>query len=170
MNKRVSYGVFVIVIFGALGILTVLKMPEKNTGEGNIFCTADAMMCSDGSYVGRTGPKCEFSECSEARSGGSVTGQVTLSPACPVERNPPDPKCAPKAFVTTVTAFLNRTGDVVGEFETNSNGEYFLDLPIGNYVIRAKGGQVLPRCENKEVTITENADLVVDISCDTGIR
>ena len=25
-----------------------------------IACTMDAMMCSDGSYVGRTGPKCEF--------------------------------------------------------------------------------------------------------------
>jgi hypothetical protein len=28
-------------------------------GEG-VVCTADAMMCADGSYVGRTGPNCEF--------------------------------------------------------------------------------------------------------------
>ena len=25
-----------------------------------VMCTADAMQCPDGSYVGRTGPKCEF--------------------------------------------------------------------------------------------------------------
>lgn len=25
-----------------------------------IACTADAMQCPDGSYVGRTGPNCEF--------------------------------------------------------------------------------------------------------------
>ncbi len=25
-----------------------------------VMCTADAMQCSDGSYVGRTGPNCEF--------------------------------------------------------------------------------------------------------------
>lgn len=33
-----------------------------------VFCTADAMQCQDGSYVGRTGPKCEF-----VCPGGSVS-------------------------------------------------------------------------------------------------
>ena len=28
-----------------------------------VFCTQDAMQCPDGSYVGRTGPNCEFAEC-----------------------------------------------------------------------------------------------------------
>jgi len=28
-----------------------------------VFCTQDALMCPDGSYVGRTGPNCEFSAC-----------------------------------------------------------------------------------------------------------
>ena len=28
-----------------------------------IFCTQEAKLCSDGSYVGRTGPKCEFAAC-----------------------------------------------------------------------------------------------------------
>jgi peptidoglycan hydrolase-like protein with peptidoglycan-binding domain len=33
-----------------------------NTGTGNppVACTMDAMMCPDGSYVGRTGPSCTF--------------------------------------------------------------------------------------------------------------
>jgi len=35
-------------------------LPEND--EELIFCTADAMQCPDGSYVGRTGPNCEF-EC-----------------------------------------------------------------------------------------------------------
>ncbi len=29
-------------------------------GPGTDVCTADAMQCGDGSYVGRSGPKCEF--------------------------------------------------------------------------------------------------------------
>jgi len=33
------------------------------------FCTADAKICPDGSAVGRTGPKCEFSECPEPPPG-----------------------------------------------------------------------------------------------------
>ena len=28
-----------------------------------VACTDDAMKCPDGSYVGRTGPKCEFAPC-----------------------------------------------------------------------------------------------------------
>jgi len=28
-----------------------------------VFCTADAKLCPDGSYVGRVGPNCEFAQC-----------------------------------------------------------------------------------------------------------
>ncbi len=28
-----------------------------------VFCTADAKECPDGSYVGRVGPSCEFAPC-----------------------------------------------------------------------------------------------------------
>ncbi|MFH0712611.1 MAG: GerMN domain-containing protein [Candidatus Jorgensenbacteria bacterium] len=31
-----------------------------------IFCTMDAKLCPDGSYVGRVGPNCEFAPCPEA--------------------------------------------------------------------------------------------------------
>jgi len=31
--------------------------------SNGIFCTQDAKQCPDGSYVGRTGPKCEFALC-----------------------------------------------------------------------------------------------------------
>jgi len=37
-----------------------------NSGAGDedlVECTADAMVCPDGSAVGRTGPDCEFSAC-----------------------------------------------------------------------------------------------------------
>lgn len=33
---------------------------EVATTSEPVICTADAQMCSDGSWVGRTGPKCEF--------------------------------------------------------------------------------------------------------------
>ena len=37
----------------------------KNSNNNNnpIVCTQDAKQCPDGSYVGRTGPKCEFAPC-----------------------------------------------------------------------------------------------------------
>ena len=34
-----------------------------NVETGPIACPMDARMCPDGSYVGRTGPNCEFAPC-----------------------------------------------------------------------------------------------------------
>lgn len=36
------------------------EIKNTNTNNQTIFCTMDAKQCPDGSYVGRTGPKCEF--------------------------------------------------------------------------------------------------------------
>ncbi len=33
------------------------------TNGGQVACTQEAKLCSDGSYVDRTGPKCEFAAC-----------------------------------------------------------------------------------------------------------
>lgn len=35
-------------------------MPEPTPEPVEVMCTADAMQCPDGSYVGRTGPNCAF--------------------------------------------------------------------------------------------------------------
>jgi len=35
-----------------------------NQEEEPVFCTMDAMMCPDGSYVGRIAPNCDFAPCS----------------------------------------------------------------------------------------------------------
>ncbi len=35
----------------------------NSVGSGQVACTQEAKLCPDGSYVGRTGPKCEFSAC-----------------------------------------------------------------------------------------------------------
>ncbi len=55
-------------IFAAIAIVAgVVSLFTNNTkpaaeviNEEIVACTADAMMCPDGSYVGRTGPDCEF--------------------------------------------------------------------------------------------------------------
>ncbi|HXV27118.1 MAG TPA: hypothetical protein VD862_03815 [Candidatus Paceibacterota bacterium] len=38
------------------------RFVEDIRGDG-IACPADAKLCPDGSYVGRTGPNCEFAPC-----------------------------------------------------------------------------------------------------------
>ncbi|HSR89629.1 MAG TPA: hypothetical protein VLK22_04555 [Candidatus Udaeobacter sp.] len=41
-----------------------------------VYCTQDAKLCPDGSYVGRTGPNCEFTPCSLEKNcqNGNCTG------------------------------------------------------------------------------------------------
>lgn len=52
-------------------------------GKGtDVYCTADAKLCSDGSYVGRVPPDCEFAACpagsSDNQSGASVTLETKI--------------------------------------------------------------------------------------------
>lgn len=58
---------FLITIIGLIVIFGVgiyyLTRGEANMDENQVFCTLDAMMCPDGSYVGRVPPTCEFAAC-----------------------------------------------------------------------------------------------------------
>ena len=47
-------------IFLAKQVSAPVEVPPKGDKDNQVMCTADAMQCKDGSYVGRTGPKCEF--------------------------------------------------------------------------------------------------------------
>lgn len=66
-NKTtMALGLIILVII----LLSVLVYQNRwfsqksvSTPEDAFSCTADAKLCTDGSYVGRSGPKCEFAEC-----------------------------------------------------------------------------------------------------------
>lgn len=36
---------------------------EPDGGPGGVVCTMEAKQCPDGSFVGRSGPNCEFAAC-----------------------------------------------------------------------------------------------------------
>lgn len=55
---------------GLILFLTVLKDKQIN---GEVSCTQEAMICPDGSAVGRTGPNCEFAKCPETSDKLPVT-------------------------------------------------------------------------------------------------
>jgi hypothetical protein len=46
---------------GAAVIYTMAKQPVSIAEP--VVCTLEAKLCPDGSYVGRTGPDCEFAAC-----------------------------------------------------------------------------------------------------------
>jgi hypothetical protein len=47
---------------------TELACAPGGGGGGGPACTDDAKQCPDGSYVGRTGPACEFAPCGEPKA------------------------------------------------------------------------------------------------------
>ncbi len=55
----------VVLIVGVFLYLKSMDGQDRPLDENNdgIACTMEAKMCPDGSYVGRTGPNCEFSPC-----------------------------------------------------------------------------------------------------------
>lgn len=56
-------------IIVSLGVLAVgafifaMVWPKAAPESEQVFCTQEAKLCPDGSYVGRTGPSCEFEKC-----------------------------------------------------------------------------------------------------------
>lgn len=56
LNKFI---IFIIIVL----IIVVVGLYRSATGrqvDGPVACTADAIECPDGTWVGRTGPNCEF--------------------------------------------------------------------------------------------------------------
>lgn len=139
-------------------------------------CTKDAKICPDGSSVGRSGPACSFAPCPPsdpvAESWGTIVGKVELGPVCPVERNPPDPKCAPQPHAATFILLTADQTKTVKTFSSNAEGKFTVDVPAGKYVIQPTSNpSPFPHCSASEILIVPVNDSVeVTLYCDTGIR
>lgn len=67
MKKGLIILIIVAVVF-AIGIFMYMNNPapteyQNGSEEEPVFCTQEAMLCPDGSYVGRVPPTCEFAQC-----------------------------------------------------------------------------------------------------------
>lgn len=58
MINKIIFGLIVVAFVAALGarFIGTTTVPEDSV----VACTMDAMQCPDGTFVGRTGPNCEF--------------------------------------------------------------------------------------------------------------
>lgn len=80
-NPFVIFGI-IIVVFISGGLLYIYN-PEpveyKNPKSEIVTCTMEAKLCPDGSYVGRSGPNCEFHCPAEALCEGGTACPVATS-------------------------------------------------------------------------------------------
>ena len=172
--------VLLLVVFGAILFISPSKSQEQ------VFCTMEAKLCPDGSYVGRTGPNCEFRACpvytSSGGGGGAggggilpynsgVRGIVTLGPTCPVERMPPDPACADRPFETLVSVY--RASDlmrVIVSARSSADGTFKMSLSPDEYILKASESTTMPSCSPTSVTVGPDTYTSVTVACDSGIR
>ena len=170
MNNRLIIGGGVLVAVVAVLLFVNMTVSENLARQ---ICTMDAKLCSDGSYVSRTGPNCEFAECPTVgilpyESG--VKGTVSLGPTCPVMRYPPDPGCSDKPYATAIQVYRVGSSSVFATVKSNASGTFEISLPPGTYTVAASGGTVLLRCSSVEAVVGQSAYITANISCDTGIR
>jgi hypothetical protein len=103
--------------------------------------------------------------------GTGIGGVVTAGPVCPVEKNPPDPACAPRPVDGAILSVRDAAGTEVARVTTAADGTYFAGLPGGVYVVTpqpAKG--LLGTPGPQSVTVADGATVTLDLSYDTGIR
>lgn len=136
----------------------------------NYACTQEAKLCPDGSYVSRTGPKCEFAPCPTVKITSGISGTVKTGPTCPVQRID-DPSCDDKPYQGefVVKIFDGVTTSEFTRFTTNSAGVYSIKLPPGDYILES-ANKVGIMTQPEYVTVRPGEMKVFNFSLDTGIR
>lgn len=87
MNQQIKTGagiIIVVAIVSAIGFFAwkIIGIKENKDranpagghSQNSQVCTQDAKLCPDGSYVSRTGPNCEFTECSDSGDSEIIGG------------------------------------------------------------------------------------------------
>ena len=153
-----------------------LNMPAKEISMGTVVNKSVSVGSYTFSLVSATESTATIivsnsSGATDAR--GSVLGYVHLGPTCPVEKFPPDPKCADKPYANAkVELLLKNTGVLVKSVLTDTAGNFETKLEAGVYtaVIYQKTTSSLPSCPVVEFVVKENQSTGIEIACDTGIR
>ncbi|HTW96235.1 MAG TPA: hypothetical protein VMD74_01070 [Candidatus Methylomirabilis sp.] len=146
-----------------------------------VACTLEAKLCPDGSYVGRTGPHCEFAACPDNSSSttppipapdgqSGISGTSLLGPTCPVERIPPDPACAPQPYPALIIVKTADGTKEITRFNTDQDGKFKINLAPGKYLLEPQSSGVYPRGIPQTVTVNNDNFISVKINFDSGIR
>lgn len=129
MNQKRITNITIIILFLVviIGVGTYFALSQLNTPSYPTACTADAMECPDGSYVGRSGPNCKF-ECpdsnpvgvrdckrdSDCSSSQYVCEEIQgIGTACPDN----DPSCVPTHTIIQGECKLKEGGNCRGEYQ-----------------------------------------------------
>jgi hypothetical protein len=109
-----------------------------------------------------------------APAGAGQTGLTITAlagPVCPVERDPPDPACAPRPVVNASIQVTDPSGQQLATAVTDAAGMAFVPLAPGDYVVTAAAIDGLMRSPGPvPVSVKDGLVTPVQLDYDTGIR
>jgi hypothetical protein len=101
-----------------------------------------------------------------------VRGTVSAGPVCPVERDPPDPGCAPRLVAGAVLVVTDPTGTEVARATSAEDGTFSIELAPGAYRLTAQPFEgLMGTPEPMDFEVEPGAPMTeLQVSYDTGIR
>ncbi len=101
----------------------------------------------------------------------AVTGRALAGPTCPVERQPPDPNCAPRPVAGAEILAVGPDREVVARATTAADGAFELRLPAGRYeLIGQPVAGLMGVPPPLEIEVAEEGVGEIVLEYDTGIR
>ncbi len=98
-----------------------------------------------------------------------VRGLVLVGPSCPVEKMPPDGKCAPHPL--EIALVVSADGKEVARGMSGTDGRFSFTLAPGEYHIApAKNSAIFPRVASRDFVVTHAGFTEVTLEADSGIR
>jgi hypothetical protein len=92
-------------------------------------------------------------------------------PVCPVERNPPDPNCAPRPVPGVSTVLRDPAGNQVATGTSDANGVATFTVPGGAYYVDSgQVGGMMRAPTPTAFSVPGGVDFKVTLEFDTGIR
>jgi hypothetical protein len=101
-----------------------------------------------------------------------VRGAVSAGPTCPVERDPPDPGCAPRMVAGAVLVVTDAAGTEVARATSAEDGTFSIELDPGAYRLVAQPFEgLMGTPEPMDFAVEAGAPMTeLQVSYDTGIR
>ncbi len=100
---------------------------------------------------------------------GTLTLTLTAGPVCPVEQNPPNPACAPRAVSGAQVAIFDGDREVT-RGASNADGRIDFSLPFGRYTVRPISNGGFPTPPGDQLVDIGALPVELALAYDTGIR